>query len=77
MRAQVSGGLPANLSGPIRLCTRSDDDAARHFDGRLAYLGTQALCVTVPCLQGCPACAPCAPTDLAACTRTLMDAACS
>jgi hypothetical protein len=36
---QVSGGLPASLSGPIHLCARSDDDARRHFDGRIAYLG--------------------------------------
>jgi hypothetical protein len=48
MSAQVSGGLPANLSGPIRLCARSDDDATRHFDGRLAYLSAHALlCVTL------------------------------
>ena len=39
LSCKASGGLPANLSGPIRLCARSDDNGTRHFDGRLAYLG--------------------------------------
>lgn len=37
--AQITGGKPADLSGPIRLCSRSDDNATRHFGGRVAYLG--------------------------------------
>ena len=37
---QVSAGLPANLSGPIHLCMRGDANQKRHFDGRIAYLGT-------------------------------------
>ena len=72
MCAQVSGGLPANLSGPIRLCARSDDDAARHFDGRLAYLGAQDHCMSLLCMRCCPACNAWNLDDLAACQRTLM-----
>ncbi len=37
--AQITGGKSADLSGPIRLCSRSDNNVTRHFGGRVAYLG--------------------------------------
>lgn len=40
---QVTGGNPAALTGPINLCTRSDNNVTRYFDGRVAYLGKAAL----------------------------------
>ena len=36
---QVTGGGPMQLTGDVILCSRSDDDSQRHFDGKLAYLG--------------------------------------
>eukprot|EP00887_Chlorella_sp_A99_P005410 scaffold1.g5410.t1 len=35
---QVTGGGPAQLTGNVILCSRSDASAERHFDGQLAYL---------------------------------------
>ena len=37
--AQITGGNPADLSGPIKLCSRSDNNATRHLGGKVAYLG--------------------------------------
>ncbi|CAG9467585.1 unnamed protein product [Pedinophyceae sp. YPF-701] len=36
--AQIDGGDPAGLTGPLTLCGRSDRDPNRHFDGYLAQL---------------------------------------
>lgn len=41
--AQITGGNPAYLTGPIHLCSRSDNNATRHFGGRVAYLGESRL----------------------------------
>ena len=35
----VNGGGPANITGPVIMCSRSDGDAARFFDGSIAQLG--------------------------------------
>lgn len=37
-RIQIDGGDPLLLDGNVVLCSRSDDPAGRHYDGRLAYL---------------------------------------
>ena len=36
----VDGGGTANLTGPVTLCSRTDGDANRFFDGSIAQLGT-------------------------------------
>jgi hypothetical protein len=37
---QITGGRPASLTGRINLCSRSDENSTRYFDGQVAYLGT-------------------------------------
>ncbi|EIE21984.1 hypothetical protein COCSUDRAFT_56427 [Coccomyxa subellipsoidea C-169] len=44
--AQITGGKSADLSGPIRLCSRSDNNVTRHFGGRVAYLGLYDIRLT-------------------------------
>ena len=34
----VDGGKPMNLTGPIVLCGRSDNDTARGYEGRISQL---------------------------------------
>lgn len=66
--AQVTGGNPADLTGPITLCSRSDNNATRHFGGKVAYLGALSvpaheqacnqrkrnfLFIVVPCADCC------------------------
>lgn len=35
----VDGGAATAMTGPIVLCSRSDGDPARYFDGSIAQLG--------------------------------------
>lgn len=38
----VDGGGPSATNGPVVLCSRTDGDAARFFDGSIAQLGACA-----------------------------------
>lgn len=35
----ATGGRPTVLDGPMVLCSRSDNNTGRYFDGNIAYLG--------------------------------------
>lgn len=37
----VNGGGPSAIDGPIVLCSRTDGDPARFFDGSIAQLGAR------------------------------------
>lgn len=46
----VTGGAPLLLDLPITLCSRSDANSSRYFDGELLCGPASALC-PVPCAQ--------------------------